>query len=92
MISTPRNPFYNNSSNINTKKGSTQPELFQQYTKEHIGEYDIGLMFDGDVDRQILVRPSGTEQLLRVMTEAKTNEICDRVVSEIARLIQKSMV
>ena len=48
-----------NGININTKAGSTHPELFQQYMKEHIGQYDIGLMFDGDADRQILVRPNG---------------------------------
>ena len=57
--------------------------------KEHIGQYDIGLMFDGDADRQILVRPSGTEPLLRVVVESKTDEICDKVVGKIARLIQK---
>lgn len=48
-----------NGININTKAGSTHPELFQQYMKEHVGEYDLGLMFDGDADRQILVRPNG---------------------------------
>lgn len=37
----------------------------------------------------LLVRPSGTEPLLRVMAEAETDEICDKVVSKIARLIQK---
>ena len=48
-----------NGININTKAGSTHPELFQQYMKEHVGEYDLGLMFDGDADRQILVIPNG---------------------------------
>ena len=38
---------------------------------------------------RVLVRPSGTEPLLRVMAEAETDEICDRVVGKIARLIQK---
>lgn len=78
-----------NGININTKAGSTHPELFQQYMKEHVGEYDIGLMFDDDADRQILERPSGTEPLLRVVVEAETDEICNKVASKIARLIQK---
>lgn len=79
-----------NGININNKAGSTHPELFQQYMKEHVGEYDdLGLMFDGDADRQILVRSSGTEPLLRVVVEAETDENCDRVVGKNARLIQK---
>ena len=35
--------------------------------------------------------PSRIEPLLRVMTEAETDEICDRVAGKIARLIQKNM-
>lgn len=48
-----------NGININTKAGSTHPEIFQKYMKEHEGEYDLGLTFDGDADRQILVKPNG---------------------------------
>lgn len=43
--------------NINRKCGSTHPERFQEYVK--LGQYDLGLTFDGDADRQILVRPNG---------------------------------
>jgi phosphoglucosamine mutase len=43
--------------NINRKCGSTHPERFQEYVK--LGQYDLGLTFDGDADRQILVRPDG---------------------------------
>lgn len=43
--------------NINTKCGSTHPEAVQEAMRE--GGYDIGLTFDGDADRQILVRPDG---------------------------------
>ena len=36
---------------------------------------------------RILVRPSGTEPVIRVMAEAETKEICDRVVDRVAELI-----
>lgn len=53
--------IYNNTPdgvNINTACGSTHPEAFQEEVKK--GSYDLGLTFDGDADRQILVRPDGT--------------------------------
>lgn len=43
--------------NINTKCGSTHPEQLQQLVKE--GDYDLGLAFDGDADRMIMVAPDG---------------------------------
>jgi phosphoglucosamine mutase len=43
--------------NINTECGSTHPEHFVEFMKH--GNYDLGLMFDGDADRQIMVAPDG---------------------------------
>lgn len=43
--------------NINTNCGSTHPEAFAQLVKD--GNYDLGLTFDGDADRQILVAENG---------------------------------
>lgn len=43
--------------NINTKCGSTHPEAFCEFMKQ--GDFDLGLTFDGDADRQILVAPDG---------------------------------
>ncbi|MDR0298180.1 MAG: phosphoglucosamine mutase [Streptococcaceae bacterium] len=40
---------------------------------------------------RILVRPSGTEPLLRVMAEAPTQELTDRVVSEIVAVVQSEI-
>ena len=41
-----------------------------------------------DKDGRILVRPSGTEQLVRVMVEAKTDALCDKHVYEVVELIK----
>lgn len=38
---------------------------------------------------RILVRPSGTEPLVRVMAEAPTNELCDQYVERIASVIRE---
>ena len=38
-------------------------------------------------DGQILVRPSGTEPLIRVMVEAKTNELCKKYVTSVIDII-----
>lgn len=42
----------------------------------------------GELGR-ILVRPSGTEPKIRVMVEATTDELCDKYVSQVVRLIEK---
>lgn len=39
---------------------------------------------------QILVRPSGTEPLIRVMVEAETDEMCQKYVNEVINLIKKN--
>lgn len=38
---------------------------------------------------RILVRPSGTEPLVRVMAEAETNEICEREVNSIVEIVKQ---
>lgn len=46
-----------NGININNKCGSTHPEGLQRMMRE--GDYDIGLAFDGDADRLIMVDSDG---------------------------------
>jgi phosphoglucosamine mutase len=47
--------------NINLDCGSTHPGAFISFMKEHQGQYDLGLTFDGDADRQIMIAPNGDE-------------------------------
>ncbi|WP_017729229.1 phosphoglucosamine mutase [Halalkalibacterium ligniniphilum] len=42
-------------------------------------------------DGRVLVRPSGTEPLVRVMVEAKTEELCTRYVEEIANVVRAEL-
>jgi len=42
-------------------------------------------------DGRILVRPSGTEPLVRVMVEAATDELCDNYVHRIADVVEQEM-
>ena len=40
-------------------------------------------------DGRILVRPSGTEPLVRVMVEAKTDELCEKYVYQVIDYIKE---
>ncbi|WP_096202065.1 phosphoglucosamine mutase [Bacillus sp. FJAT-45350] len=40
---------------------------------------------------RVLVRPSGTEPLVRVMVEAETEELCERFVTSIADVVQEEL-
>ena len=40
---------------------------------------------------RILVRPSGTEPLVRVMAEASTEELCESYVNRIAEVVKEEM-
>lgn len=42
-------------------------------------------------DGRVLVRPSGTEPLLRVMAEAKTQELVEQYVDQIVAVVQQEM-
>lgn len=44
-----------------------------------------------DGNGRILVRPSGTEPLVRIMAEAPTDEACEAYVSRIAEVVEREM-
>jgi phosphoglucosamine mutase len=69
---------------VNVKVTDKTKVMDDPEVKKAIDEVNAELNGNG----RILVRPSGTEPLLRVMAEAETDEICDRVVGKIARIIQ----
>ena len=53
--------------------------------KNKINEIENKLGNDG----RVLVRPSGTEMIIRVMVEAKTEEECEKYVNQITDEITK---
>ena len=40
--------------------------------------------------RQILVRESGTEPVIRVMVEAETESLCEKYVNKVLEVIRKN--
>lgn len=43
-----------------------------------------------DGSGRVLVRPSGTESLIRVMVEAETEEACERYVNELVKVVERN--
>lgn len=70
---------------INEKVVDKTVVLNDEDIKKKIDEVAKNLGKDG----RVLVRPSGTEPLIRVMVEAKTDETCKQYVDEIIELIEK---
>jgi phosphomannomutase/phosphoglucomutase len=62
-------------------------ELKNMYSKERIIDID-GVRVDGR-DYWFLVRPSGTEPILRIMIEAYTKDIAENILKEIMSVVTK---
>ena len=69
----------------NVSVSDKQKVLNDMNVKNKINEIENKLGNDG----RVLVRPSGTEMIIRVMVEAKTKEECENYVNQIANEITK---
>lgn len=69
----------------NVKVNDKKKALENQALLEVIQKAESGLQGEG----RILVRPSGTEPLVRVMVEAASEDICERIVGEVVLKIQE---
>lgn len=69
---------------INVKVQDKKAALSNLTLKKIIQDLEASLGNDG----RILVRPSGTEPLVRVMAEASTQALCDDLVSQIVSVIE----
>ncbi|ANB62365.1 phosphoglucosamine mutase [Anoxybacteroides amylolyticum] len=69
---------------VNVKVTDKQEAIANEEVQRVIREVEEEMAGNG----RILVRPSGTEPLVRVMAEASTNELCDQYVERIASVIR----
>ncbi|WP_066370835.1 phosphoglucosamine mutase [Neobacillus fumarioli] len=72
---------------VNVKVTDKYHVTDNQKVKEVIEQVEAEMAGNG----RILVRPSGTEPLVRVMAEAATEELCDSYVDRIAAVVQEEM-
>jgi phosphoglucosamine mutase len=70
---------------INVQVANKHEALKNPLLVEHIALLQESLGTEG----RILVRPSGTEPLVRVMAEAATQDLCDDLVSQIVAVIER---
>ncbi len=72
---------------VNIRVEDKQAMLTNEAINEKIRRVEEAMGGEG----RILVRPSGTEPLVRVMAEAPTQELCDQYVQEIVDVVKKEM-
>ncbi|TVP82511.1 MAG: phosphoglucosamine mutase [Alkalicoccus sp.] len=63
----------------------------QLHTSEAISREIQAVEDEMQGEGRILVRPSGTEPLVRVMAEAPTREICDRYVGKVVDIVKQEL-
>jgi phosphoglucosamine mutase len=75
---------------VNAKVPNHKKESYMEYTEiaEAISELEKKFAGEG----RVLIRPSGTEPLVRVMIEGKDQKVIDEEASQLAELIEKVML
>ena len=75
------------------------PQLLKNVTvkdkNECLNDKNLKAVIDSVAEKlgnegRILVRPSGTEPLIRVMVEAKTDELCAQYVNEVVKFLEEN--
>ncbi len=72
---------------VNIRVTDKEAVLNNERVKERIAEVEARM----DGDGRVLVRPSGTEPLVRIMVEAKSEELCKQYVDSIAAVVQQEL-
>lgn len=72
---------------VNIKVANKQALLTNQVISDEINRVELEMAGNG----RILVRPSGTEPLVRVMAEALTQELCDQYVEDIVNIVKREL-
>lgn len=75
---------------VNAKVPNHKKESYMEYPEIAKAIDDLTKMFDGE--GRVLIRPSGTEPLVRVMIEGKNQEQIDGEARKLAELIQNVML
>ncbi|REJ18609.1 MAG: phosphoglucosamine mutase [Caldibacillus debilis] len=70
---------------VNVKVTDKNKIMENERVKQVIREVEQEMGTDG----RVLVRPSGTEPLIRVMVEASTNEACEKFVNRIVQVVEE---
>ena len=75
---------------VNAKVPNHKKDHFMEYAEIAEAVNALEEKFNGE--GRVLIRPSGTEPLVRVMIEGKNQEVIDRDAKELAELITKIML
>lgn len=75
---------------VNAKVPNAKKEKFMDYAEISAAIEKVEKKFDGE--GRVLIRPSGTEPLVRVMIEGKNQQEIDKEAAELAELITQTML